>query len=185
MKKKITIITPCFNEEGCIEECYNKIKLLFENDLIDYDYEHIFTDNYSTDKTIEILKRIAEKDKRIKIILNSRNFGVYRSCFNAIIRSSGDAVIPMFDADLQDPPELIIEFIKHWNAGYKVVAGKRKERKENFIMRNIRKIYYRIITLMAEFYIPPDVGEYQLIDRIAVNALLKLNLMIITHILGV
>jgi len=174
-KKTISIITPCFNEENCIEECYNKIKLLFEKDLIDYDYEHIFTDNYSTDKTVEILKKIAKKDKRIKIILNSRNFGVYRSCFNAIIRSSGDAVIPMFDADLQDPPELIIEFIKHWNAGYKVVAGRRKEREENFIMRNIRKIYYRIITLLAEFYIPPDVGEYQLIDRIAVNALLKFD----------
>ena len=143
--------------------------------MIDYDYEHIFSDNFSTDKTIEILKNIAKKDKNVKIILNSRNFGVFRSSFNAIIRSSGDAIIPMLDADLQDPPELIIDFIKHWNSGFKVVAGKRKDREENIVMRNIRKIYYRIITAIAEFYIPPDVGEYQLLDRDVVNALLKFD----------
>ena len=142
MKKKIiTIITPCFNEEKCIQECYDKVKSIFNNDLIDYDYEHIFSDNFSTDKTIEILKNIAKKDKNVKIILNSRNFGVFRSSFNAIIRSSGDAIIPMLDADLQDPPELIIEFIKYWNSGFKVVAGKKKDREENIIMRNTRKIY--------------------------------------------
>jgi len=174
-KKTISIITPCFNEDSCIEDCYNKIKLLFDTKLVDYNYEHIFSDNFSTDKSIEILKKIAKKDKKVKIILNSRNFGVFRSSFNAIKRSSGDAVIPMFDADLQDPPELIIEFIKHWNSGYNVVAGKRKDREENFIMSNIRKIYYRIISLIAEFHIPPDVGEYQLLDRKVVNALLKFD----------
>jgi len=173
--KTISIITPCFNEEDCIEECYNKIKNLFDNQLTEFNYEHIFSDNYSTDKTIEILKRLSKNDKRVKIILNSRNFGVFRSSFNAITRASGDAVIPMLDADLQDPPELIIDFIKFWKEGYRVVAGKRKERKENFIMRNVRKIYYRIISSIAEFHIPLDVGEYQLLDRKVVDALLKFD----------
>ena len=173
--KQISILTPCFNEEQCIEECYKRIKKLFENELSDFDYEHIFADNYSTDRTIEILKIVASNDKRVKVILNSRNFGIFRSTFNAIKRSSGDAVIPKFDADLQDPPELIKEFVKFWEKKYNVVAGRRKDREENFIMKNIRKIYYRIIANISEFYIPPDVGEYQLLDRKVVNALLQFD----------
>ena len=127
-KKKISIITPCLNEEDSIEECYSKVKEIFDNELNDFQYEHIFADNYSTDKTISILKKIASQDKNIKIILNSRNFGVFRSTFNAIKKSSGDAVIPKLDADLQDPPKLIIDFIKHWKEGFKVIAGRRNKR---------------------------------------------------------
>ena len=175
IRKKISIITPCFNEEECIEECYTRVKKLFETDLKDYDYEHIFADNFSTDSTIQKLKKIAIKDNNIKIILNSRNFGIFRSTFNAIKRANGDAVIPKLDADLQDPPELIKEFITLWEQNYNVVAGRRKDRDENFIMKSIRKIYYRIITNISEFYIPPDVGEYQLLDKKVVHALLQFD----------
>ena len=134
-KKKISIITPCFNEEESIEECYIKVKEIFDQRLKNFEYELIFTDNFSTDKTISILRKLAQKDKKVKIILNSRNFGVFRSTFNAIKKSKGDALIPKLDADLQDPPELIIDFINYWQKGFKVIAGKRKDREENFLMK--------------------------------------------------
>ena len=174
-KKKISIITPCYNEQNSIEKCYNSVKKIFDEDLVNLKYEHIFADNFSTDDTILILRKLAEKDKNVKIILNSRNFGIFRSTFNAIKRAKGDAVISKLDADLQDPPELIIEFIKLWKKGFKVIAGRRKDREENFIMKNIRKIYYRIITFISNFHIPPDVGEYQLLDKQVVKALLKFD----------
>ena len=174
-KKKISIITPCYNEEGSVLECYNKVKEIFKNNLQNYNYEHIFADNFSNDNTIKILKEICKKDTNVKVILNSRNFGVFRSTFNAIRRSSGDAVIPKLDADLQDPPKLIISFIDNWEKGHEVIAGRRSDRKENFLMKNIRRLYYRIITLISDFHIPPDVGEYQLIDRKVVKALLSFD----------
>ena len=169
-KKIISIISPSFNEEDNVLECYERVKKIFTSEVIEYDYEHIFTDNSSTDKTIDILKEISKHDKRVKVIINSRNYGVFPSTYNAIIRSSGDAVVPMLPLDLQDPPEIIPEFIKKWESGFEVVAGSRKERDEGLILRNLRKLYYRIITKLSSFYIPPDVGEFQLIDRSVVNA---------------
>jgi len=175
MKKLITIITPCFNEEKCIEKCYLEIKNLFKNKLSNYDYEHIFADNNSSDNTIAILKKICTIDDKVKLIINSRNFGVFKSTFNAISYSKGNAVIPMYDADLQDPAELIIDFIKYWEKGFKVVAGSRSDRFENFFMKNIRRIYYRIIKIFSTIDIYNDVGEYQLVDREIINSLLKFN----------
>ena len=115
MKNKlISVITPCYNEQYNIEDCYREVKKIFDKHLTKYNYEHIFTDNCSQDNTVEVLKKIASKDPNVKIIVNSRNFGVFRSMFNAISRSSGDGVIPCLAADLQDTPETIIEFIKYW-----------------------------------------------------------------------
>lgn len=170
-RKLISIISPSFNEEGNIVECYKRVKKIFESDLNKYDYEHIFSDNCSTDNTVQLLREISKKDKRVKVIVNSRNYGVFPSTFNAILASSGDALVPMLPVDLQDPPEILPQFIKEWEDGYKVVAGNRKNRDEGFILRNIRRLYYYIITRLSNFDIPPDVGEFQLIDKDVVEAL--------------
>jgi len=175
MTKKITIITPCFNEEESIRECYEAVKTLFQEQLVDYEREHIICDNASSDGTVEILRQIAAGDPKIKVILNSRNFGVYPSVHNALATTSGDAVVPLFPADLQDPAETIIEFVRHWEDGNEVVFGQRKIREENLAYRSLRKIYYRVINRLASFEIPVDVGDFQLLDRKVVHALLQYN----------
>lgn len=109
--KKISIVTPCYNEEENVENLYNKIKEIFSNQLNQYDFEHIFIDNCSKDKTVEILTKMAQNDKRVKVIVNSRNFGTMRSPYYAYLQTSGDAVVAL-TADFQDPPELIVDFIK-------------------------------------------------------------------------
>jgi len=161
----ISVITPCYNEEHSIIDCYKSIKSIFETHLKEYDYEHIFCDNSSTDLTVTLLKGIATDDKRVKIIVNSRNFGPMRSNFNGVLAASGDAIIVFMPADLQDPPELIPTFIKKWQEGYQVVYGIRAQRDEFFLMRWTRKLYYRMVSLFSGIHIPIDAGDYQLIDR--------------------
>jgi glycosyltransferase involved in cell wall biosynthesis len=171
MVKKISIITPCYNEEANVEECYKKIKEIFKINLKDYSYEHIFCDNNSSDKTLLLLKEIAKKDKNVKIIVNSRNFGAFNSMFNGMLAASGDAVIPLVPADLQDPPELIPEFVSQWSAGYEVVYGIRNVRNEPFLMHKARSIYYRIVNRFANIDIPLNAGEFTLIDKKVHDAL--------------
>ena len=128
MMKKITVMTPCYNEEGNVEELYLRVKEVF-NQLPNYKYEHLFIDNASHDKTVDELKRIAQKDSRVKVIVNARNFGAVRSSYYGLLQCYGDAVIPIV-ADLQDPPELILEFVKKWEEGYKVVKAVKTPMKE-------------------------------------------------------
>lgn len=173
MKKKISVISPCLNEEKNLINCYEAVKKVFEEQLPQYDYEHIFSDNCSSDQTPQMLQELAGKDSNVKVILNSRNFGPFRSMFNALKRSSGDAVITFLPLDLQDPPSLIPEFVTLWEGGYEVVAGARKTREENSLLRACRTIFYRIVNRLAEFEIPEKVGEFQLIDRKVVDAVLS------------
>ena len=170
-KKKISVISPCFNEELNVKECYKAVNAVFKEYLSDYDYEHIFTDNSSNDNTVNILRKIAADDKRVKVIVNSRNFGPLKSAFNGVLRSSGDAVLVMLAVDLQDPPELIPEFVEKWEEGFKIVAGSRREREEGIIMRNTRKLYYHLVLKLSYVSIPPYVGEFQLIDKVIVDKL--------------
>jgi glycosyltransferase involved in cell wall biosynthesis len=170
-RKLISIVTPCYNEEENVETCYQAIKELFADKLKNYDYEHIFCDNASTDRTAEFLEKIAIKDSRVKVIINANNFGFLRSMFNGVINASGDAVVPFLPADLQDPPELIPTFVSHWEQGYRVVYGQRDKREEGFIILTCRKLYYKFVTRFAKTKIPLDAGEFQLIDRKVVDAL--------------
>lgn len=170
-KQLISVITPCYNEEANIYDCYLAVKKVFDEQLADYDYEHIFCDNASLDKSLELMREIAAKDKRVKMIANSRNFGASRSSFNGLLRSKGDAVIFTIAADLQDPPSLIPEFVKKWKEGHEVVYGIRIKRQENFIMSSVRKLYYRLMRKFIDFNIPADVGDFQLIDKVIVNTL--------------
>jgi polyisoprenyl-phosphate glycosyltransferase len=171
MKKLISIITPCYNEVDGIRACYEVIKNLFSIDLSEFDYEHIFCDNNSNDGTLEILREIAKEDTHVKIIANARNFGPFRSNFNGVLNAKGDGIVVFLPADLQDPPEIIPEFIRKWQEGYQVVFGIRKVRQESKIMVLLRKFYYRMVNRFAGFYIPPDVGEFQFIDKVVLEAL--------------
>ncbi len=170
--KKISISSPCFNEEENVAECYETVKALFDGPLKGYEREHVFIDNASNDRTVEILKQIAARDPAVKIVVNSRNFGVFRSAFNGLKYTTGDAVIVILPVDLQDPPELIPEFVKLWEQGYEVVAGARSNREEGVVMRNARRIFYWIVNTLSDFEISPDVGEFQLLDRKVMEALL-------------
>ncbi|MEN0059442.1 MAG: glycosyltransferase family 2 protein [Bdellovibrio sp.] len=170
-RKMISVITPCYNEEETVRECYEEIKKLFATQLPQYDYEHIFCDNASEDGTVSVLEELARGDKRVKVIVNANNFGFLRSMFNGVMSASGDAVIPMMPADLQDPPELIPVFADYWEKGYKVVYGQRDKREESFVKQTARKLYYKFVTRFAKTKIPLDAGEFQLIDRKVVEAL--------------
>ncbi len=146
--KKISIVTPCFNEEGNVEELYREVKALF-NTIPNYQYEHIFIDNCSTDATRSILRKMASEDKNVKLILNIRNFGHIRSPFHGLLQADGDAVILMV-ADFQDPVYLIKEFILKWEQGYKIVIGKKTKSDENRLMYWLRGVYYDMIKKISE-----------------------------------
>lgn len=170
-RKLISIVTPCFNEEANLRDCRDAVARLFAEQLPEYDYEHIFCDNASTDSSPAVLRKLATEDSRVKVIFNSRNFGPFRSTFNGLMSSSGDAVVVLLAADLQDPPEVVVDFVRHWEAGHEIVYGIRANRQEGLLMRTTRRIYYRMVSRCASIDIPPDVGEFQLIDRVVVEAL--------------
>lgn len=173
--KKISVITPCFNEEESIEECIKEIKKIFESDLPKYEREHIFCDNCSTDNTVNILKKVALTDPHIKVIVNSRNFGILKNTYNGVLNATGDAAVLFMPVDLQDPPELICEFVKQWEEGYEIIYGMRAKREEGFFIRNLRKFYYRLLSACTYVNYPPDAGDYQLVDRVVLDAMKRID----------
>jgi glycosyltransferase involved in cell wall biosynthesis len=167
--KNISIVTPCYNEEDNVERVYEKVKDIFVG-LPDFHYEHIFIDNASKDKTVSILKDIAKRDKNVKLIVNTRNFGHIRSPFYGLLQSSGDAAI-LLCADLQDPPSLIVDFITKWREGYKVVLGVKKKSEESSAMFAIRKIYYNIIHNISEIELTKNYTGFGLYDKQVIEIL--------------
>jgi polyisoprenyl-phosphate glycosyltransferase len=163
MKKMISILTPCYNEEMNVADCYEAVKNIFKN-LPDYTYEHVFIDNASKDRTVQILKDIAAKDKNVKIIVNARNFGTVRSPFYGLLQTKGDAGI-ILSADLQEPPYMIAEFVKKWEQGFKIVVGTVKKSNESPIMVAVRRLYYSIIGKLSEVEQIPNFMGYGLYDR--------------------
>ena len=172
-KKIISIVTPCLNEEKSLVTCYETVRRIFAEQLPQYEYEHIFSDNGSSDQTPKMLRELAKRDSRVKVILNSRNFGPFRSMFNGLRHSRGDAVVTFLPVDLQDPPTLIPEFVELWESGYEIVAGARAARAESWLMRSVRSIFYKIVNRLADFEVPEKVGEFQLIDRKVADAVLE------------
>lgn len=161
--KHISVMTPCYNEEGNIINIYNAVKKEFDN-LPQYTYEHLFIDNYSTDSSRKILRELAEKDKNVKVIFNARNFGPNRSGSYGMLQATGDVLICIV-CDLQDPPELIPQFLKKWEEGYKVVLGQKLKSKENPLMFQIRKLYYKLINWLSETPQYEGVTGYGLYDK--------------------
>jgi glycosyltransferase involved in cell wall biosynthesis len=170
-RRLISVVSPCLNEEDNARNCYEQVRRVFAEQLPGYDYEHIFCDNYSTDRTPEILTELAENDRRVKVILNSRNFGPIASNYNGILASRGDAVVLCLPADVQDPPEVIPLFVAKWEEGNQVVFGRKAKREEGLVMRTLRAIHYRLSAKCSFVEIPLDVGLYQLVDKAVVDAL--------------
>ncbi len=173
MKKLISVVTACYNEEENVEELYNKVKEVFER-LDKYEYEHIFIDNASKDKTIQILKEIAKNDKNVKIIVNARNFGHIRSPFYGLLQARGEAVI-FIVADLQDTPSMIADFIRKWEEGYNVVVGVKKESDESKVMFAIRSYYYDMISRLSEVDQIKNFTGFGLYDKKIIEILRKID----------
>jgi dolichol-phosphate mannosyltransferase len=152
MKKKITIVCPVYNEEANINDFYLSFCNIFEK-LYNYDFIIIFADNKSTDNSLKLIEDICEKDKRISLLAYSKNFGVMKSIYTAISFVQTDACA-IFDSDLQDPPQLLFEFINKWNSGNKVIYGKRKLRTESkilFFFRNAQKKLCFMLQVMLNY----------------------------------
>ena len=148
-KKIISIVCSCFNEEENIDEFYRQVKEVmapFENK---YSYEQIFIDNASTDSSVRKIKALIEKDKRIRLIVNARNFGQVRSPYYGLLQANGDAAISMA-TDLQDPPGMLKNFIEKWEEGFKIVIGLKISSQESKILFLMRKIFYNLIARMSE-----------------------------------
>lgn len=173
-KKLISLCVPVLNEEMNIDDLYKAVLSVMARLANKYDFELIFTDNHSTDNTYGKLCELAHNDSRVRVFRFSRNFGHQRSILTGYLKSRGDAVIQL-DCDLQDPPEMIVDFIETWENGYQVVYGVRKKRQEGFIITLVRKIYYRTVDFLSEHSLPVDAGDFRLIDRKIVNILVQID----------
>ena len=165
--KTISIITPCFNEEGNVRELYQRVRDVMAS-LGGYRYEHIFIDNASHDKTLAILKLLAGLDKNVKVISNTRNFGHIRSPMHAFNQTRGDAVIGMA-ADLQDPPEMIADMVREWEKGAAFVIAVKQTSDEVGLMFWIRKKYYRLVNILSHLETFENFTGFGLYDRKVVD----------------
>jgi len=170
----ISIVTACYNEVDNVELLHEKVREEFlklnKNNLDEYKFEHIFIDNCSQDGTQEKLKYLARKYSNIKVIFNSRNFGHIRSPYHALLEARGDAVISLV-ADLQDPPEKIPEFIKQWEAGFKIVIGVKPSAEENGLMFAVRKFYYSLASKISEIKLIKNFTGFGLYDQCVLEEL--------------
>jgi len=170
--RTVTVLTPCYNEAGNVGALYERVRAVFQP-LEEYEYEHVFIDNASTDETVSILRGIAARDKHVKVIVNTRNFGHIRSPYHALLQCRGDAVIGMA-ADLQDPPELIPAFLERWREGYKVVLGVKSASEESTVMFAIRRLGYRVIDGLSEVKQVRNTTGFGLYDKAFVSVLRRL-----------
>ncbi len=171
--KRISVVTPCYNEEANVQELHRRIRDVFAS-LPDYEYEHIFIDNASRDGTVERIKAIATEDPRVKLIVNARNFGHVRSPVYGMLQGSGDAVVLMA-SDLQDPPELIRSFLEKWEQGHKVVLGIKRQTSESFVMRVVRRRYYDLVCRLSEVELARDNTGFGLYDRKVIDVLAEID----------
>ena len=172
-RKLLSIVTPCYNEEGNVEELHRQIVATLEK-FPQYDWEHIYIDNASRDGTAQILRRMAAAEPRVKVIINMRNFGHIRSPFHAIYQARGDAVITLA-SDLQDPPELIAQFIEKWEAGSKVALGQKITSDESPLFFTIRTAYYRLARKLADIELIEHVTGFGIYDREVVEQFRKID----------
>lgn len=171
--KRISIVTPCFNEEANVELVQKAVADVMAK-LPEYDYEHIFIDNASTDRTAELLVAMATANAKVKVILNTRNFGHIRSPYYALMQSTGDAAI-FVAGDLQEPPETILEFVRKWQDGYKIVVGVKTKSRETLAMFLIRRVYYLILSRLSETPLVRDFNGFGLYDRKVLEIIRKMN----------
>ena len=172
--KKITIIVPSYNEEEALPYLYERLNTIM-NDLNQYEFEVLFVNDGSKDKTLELIKEMRKIDSRISYVNFSRNFGKETAMIAGLDYATGDAVV-FIDADLQDPPEIIPELIKWWEDGYDDVYARRNTRKgETFLKKFTSKLYYKVLQSLTKVEIQKDTGDFRLLDRRCVNALKKMR----------
>ena len=168
--KKISVIIPMYYEEEVAEECYKRMTSVLQN-IENYDYEIICINDGSRDKTLSILENLAIRDKRLKVLSFSRNFGHQCAVTAGLKYVTGDAIV-IIDADLQDPPELIPEMLKLWEAGNDVIYGKRKTRDGESVFKLFTaKIFYKTLNALSDVEIPKDTGDFRLVDRKVVDTI--------------
>ena len=169
----ISIVTPTYNEAENVELLYERIGSAIQH-LDRYDFEIIFIDNKSTDDTVKKIKRLAAADRTVKLIVNTRNFGHIRSPYHGILQAHGKAVVYLA-SDLQDPPELIGNFIDQWERGYKVVCAVKPTSQHNWLIHKIRRLYYRVLSATSETKLTNDTTGFGLYDQTVVNQLRELG----------
>ena len=165
--KLISIVSPCYNEEGNVEILVERVRELFAN-LPQYRYEHIIIDNHSTDRTVDILRGIAKDDPKVKVIVNARNFGHIRSPQHAFLQAKGDSVVVLL-SDLQDPPEMILDFLREWEAGFPIVVAIKNTSDENSLMYRVRSAYYRTVARLTDVKVLEHFTGFGLYDRQVVD----------------
>src|SRR3979409_1891706 len=169
----ISVVTPCYNEEGNVREMYEAIRAIFAA-LPQYRYEHIFIDNASKDVTPRVLRELAAPDPNVKVILNGRNFGQVRSGYYALLQTSGEAVIALA-CDFQDPPDLIPEFLHRWAAGSKIVLGVKESSEESGLFYALRDPYYRTLARIADIELVRQSTGFGCFDKSVIEALRRID----------
>ena len=169
IRPRLSVVAPCFNEEAVLPECARRLTAACAN-VVGDDYELIFVNDGSRDATWQILSSLAGANPRIVAVNLSRNHGHQIALTAGLSLSRGERVM-VLDADLQDPPELLPQFVKLWEAGNEIVYGIRALREEGRLMRGLRNAYYRLLTRFSELKVPPGVGDFQLVDRRVVEAM--------------
>ena len=174
MKKKITILSGAYNEEGSVRRCYEEVRAVMQPLLDRYDYEHIFGDNCSTDRTLQILREIAAQDHNVKVLTYSRNWGANKNGMTLIRHASGDATIPI-PADLQEPVELIPRLVELWEQGYEIVYGIYENTSEGMLMRGLRRLYYWLVNKLSSEPLLKNYSGFGIWDRKIVREVSNLD----------
>ena len=174
----LSIVTACYNEEENVEETYRRVREVVESlpprDGEPYTYEHLFIDNASADRTVEVLRGICAADPNVRVIVNTRNFGHIRSPFHGLLQARGDAVISIV-ADLQDPPEMIRDFVARWEEGYRIVVAVKQESREKRAMLFVRRLFYRLIDRLSEIPLVRNFTGFGLYDRVVMDKLREID----------
>jgi glycosyltransferase involved in cell wall biosynthesis len=172
--KKISITIPCYNEEENVFPLHDALVDMFEKDLPQYDYELLYIDNCSTDKTRKLLKELGKQDKHVKAILNAKNFGQFNSPYYGMLQTTGDCTILMA-ADFQDPVEIIPKYVAEWKNGYKIVIGRKTSSKENVLVYHLRSLYYKMIKKFSDVEQIEHFTGFGLYDKKFIDVLRKLD----------
>ena len=172
--KFISVVSGCYNEEDNVRELHERVCRVFATELPDYTFELIIIDNASQDGTVKVLKEIAAQDKRVKVIVNNRNFGHVRSPYHAVLQASGDAIIVMA-SDLQDPPEMLPQFIRKWEEGYKIVLAQKTSSEEFFAFFLVRRFYYYLVNRLSDLPLVKDVTGFGIYDRRVIEDIRKIG----------
>ncbi len=170
----LSIVSGCYNEEENVRELWERVTRIMADELPGYEYELILIDNASTDKTVGILREVCAQDRRVKVIVNNRNFGPVRSGYHALLQARGDAIVAMA-SDLEDPPELIPTFVRKWEEGYKIVLAQKESSEESVIFALVRKFYYYLIGRLSEIPLIKDATGFGLYDRRVIEDVRAIN----------